>query len=187
MPDNVYYAAATLDGFIAEPEEKLDWLNEFEGAGYAGAKEDIGDAGDGFPAFIEGIGALVMGAKTYEFMFEYGEWPFGERPSWVLTHRELEPLTSAPDLRFASGEVGELDAEIKDAAGGRDVWVVGGGDVASQYVAADLLDRVQLTVVPIVLGSGLPLFARPIARPLRLLGVEPFASGMAGLTYEFVR
>ncbi len=99
----------------------------------------------------------------------------------------LEPLTAAPDLRFASGEVGELDAEIKDAAGGRDVWVVGGGDVASQYVAADLLDRVQLTVVPIVLGSGLPLFARPIERPLRLLGVEPFASGMAGLTYEVAR
>lgn len=186
MARNVYYAAASLDGFIAEPEEKLEWLTGFEGAGYAGG-EDVGDALDGAPAFFESIGALVMGSKTYEFMCAHGEWPYGERPSWVLTHRRLEPMAAAPDLRFAAGEIAELDAEIKATAAGRDVWVVGGGDLASQYIAAGLLDRVQLTVVPVVLGAGLPLFAQPIERPLRLLAVEPFASGMAGLTYEVVR
>lgn len=186
MSRNVYYAAATLDGFIAEPEEKLEWLTDFSGAGYGGP-EDLGDALDGFPAFLEGIGALVMGSKTYEFIRGHGNWPYAERPSWVLTNRDLEPIDAAPDLRRACGDVAELDTEVKEAAGGRDVWVVGGGEVASQYVSAGLLDIVEVTVVPITLGSGLPLFARPLREPMRLLAAKPYASGMAGLTYEVVR
>ncbi|MBA2514003.1 MAG: dihydrofolate reductase [Solirubrobacterales bacterium] len=129
MAANVYYAAATLDGYIAEPEEKLEWLTGFEPAGYAG---DAGAALDSIPAFIETVGALVMGSKTYEFIREHGSWSYGDRPSWVLTRRELEPMEAATGLRFASGDVAELDEEIRAAAGKRDVWLVDGGDVASQ-------------------------------------------------------
>lgn len=186
MAANVYYAAASLDGFIADPDENLEWLTGFEPAGYADG-DGAGAAHDSIAAFIETIGALVMGSRTYEFILAHGSWPYGERPSWVLSKRELEPIEATSGLRFASGDVAALDAEIRAAAGDRDVWVVGGGDVASQYVAAGLLDRVRVTVVPITLGAGLPLFAAPLDRPMRLLDVTPFANGMVELSYEIVR
>lgn len=186
VADNVYYAAASLDGFIADPAENLEWLTEFEPAGYTGG-DAAGEPDDAITAFIETVGALVMGSRTYEFILAHGSWPYGERPSWVLSSRRLEPIEAASGLRFASGDVSSLDDEIRAAAGDRDVWVVGGGDVASQYVAAGLLDRVQVTVVPITLGAGLPLFAEPLLAPLRLAGVTPFANGMVELSYEVVR
>lgn len=177
----VYYTATTLDGYIADPEETLTWLTGFEPAD--------GNAGDGlplkdtYPAFFEGIGALAMGARTYEFIRKADYWPYGEMATWVYTHRELEPIERAAGLRFASGEVAADHAEQVDAAGGKDVWIVGGGDLASQYAAAGLLDLVRVTVVPIALGEGSPLFARPLAKPMRLLDTTPYANGMVELSY----
>jgi len=185
MAKNVYYAAMSLDGYISEPEEELTWLTEFDGPGYAGS-DDAGGALDDIKRFVAGVGAIVMGSRTYEFLRKHGQWPYEERPSWVLSSRELEPM-DAPDLRFASGDVADLDAEIREAAGDGDVWVLGGGDVASQYVSAGLLDIVEVTVVPVILGDGFPLFTESIAAPMRLLKVTPFDSGMTGLRYEIVK
>ncbi len=128
-----------------------------------------------------------MGSRTYGFLLEHDAWDYDERPSWVLSSRKLERLESAPDLRFASGDVADLDAEIREAAGDRDVWILGGGDVASQYAAAGLLDIVELTIVPVILGDGFPLFPKPITEAMRLLEVQPFASGMAKVKYEIPR
>ena len=182
MAGTVYYAAMSLDGYIAEPEEKLDWLTEFEGPGYAGA--DGGDVAASYPAFMEGVGALVMGSKTYEFIL--GEkWMYGDLPVWVMTSRDLPAIEGAGGLRFASGPIADLHDEMMTAAGGKDLWVVGGGELASQYLDAGLLDIVRVTVVPLVLGDGLPLFAGPVP-PMKLLGVTPFDNGMVELTYEIV-
>ncbi len=181
----VYYAAMSLDGYIAEPEERLGWLTNFEGAGSAIGEGD--PTGDSYEAFFEGIGALTMGSKTYEFLVRENVWPYGDMPAWVYTSRELPPIEKAGGLRFASGDVAADHAEQIEAAGGKDLWVVGGGDLASQYVAAGILDLVRVTVVPVALGAGLPLFAEPLPKPMRLLDVTAFSNGMVELAYEVAR
>lgn len=182
MAQTVYYAAMSLDGFIAEPEEKLEWLTAFEGPGYGG--EMAGSVEDAYPAFMEGVGSLVMGSKTYEFML--GEtWPYGDMPAWVFTHRPLPLIEGAGGLNFVAGSVAEIHEEMLAAAGGKDLWVVGGGDLASQFVEAGLLDLVRVTVVPLVLGAGLPLFAEAVPA-MKLLGSMPFDNGMLELSYEIV-
>jgi len=183
----VYYAAMSLDGFIAEPEEKLEWLTSFDGPGYAGASEGKGASPieKSYPEFMEGVGALVMGSKTYEFIL--GEtWMYEDLPVWVMTSRDLPAIDGATGLRFASGPVADLHAEMIGAAGGRDLWVVGGGDLASQYIDVGLLDLLRVTVVPTILGAGLPLFAGPVP-PMKLLGTTPFDNGMVELSYEIAR
>ena len=181
----VYYAAMSLDGYIAEPEERLGWLTGFEGSGSAiGEGNPIADS---YPAFFEGVGSLAMGSKTYEFLLREDAWTYGDMPTWVYTSRELDRFEQAGGLCFASGDVAADHAEQIEAAGGKDLWVVGGGDLASQYVAAGLLDLVRITVVPVILGSGLPLFAEPLPKALRLLGSTPFANGMIELSYEVAR
>jgi dihydrofolate reductase len=181
----VYYAAMSLDGYIAEPAEQLDWLTGFEGAGSAvGEGNPIADS---YPAFFEGVGALSMGSKTYEFLLREDVWPYGDMPAWVYTSRELAAIERASGLRFASGDVATDHAEQLAAANGKSLWVMGGGDLASQYLAAGLLDLVRLTVVPIVLGEGLPAFAQPLPKPMRLLATRPFANGMVELSYEVAR
>src|SRR6478609_5677459 len=107
----------SLDGFIAEPEEKLEWLTGFDGPGYAGASADEGASPmeKSYPAFMEGVGALVMGSKTYEFLLDL-QWAYGDMPVWVMTSRDLPMVEGATGLRFASGAVDELHAEMIEAA-----------------------------------------------------------------------
>lgn len=184
MARTVYYAAMSLDGYIAEPAEKLDWLMGFEGQDYEGPGTQ--PISEDYPAFMEHVGSLVMGSKTYDFIVDE-KWAYGETPTWVYTRRDLPAIEGATGLSFTSGDVADLHGEILAAAGGKDLWVIGGGDIASQYVAAGLLDLVQLTVVPVILGDGLPLFAEALPKPLRLIESHPFDSGMARLGYEVVR
>ena len=178
MAKTQYFCAATLDGFIADSDDRIDWLQGFE-SGYAGPGEKVLDA---INSYIEGVGALVMGSSTYEFILGH-DWPYGERPTWVLTSRELPP-TEGADIRFRNGPVADIHPEMVSAAGDRDLWVVGGGPVASDLVDAGLLDELLLTLVPVVLGSGKPLFSRPIERGMTLLGSRPFANGMIELRFS---
>jgi dihydrofolate reductase len=177
----VYYAAMSLDGYIADPEEGLDWLMGFEPTGYGGEGEAGGNT---FDDFFGGVGAMTMGSRTYEWIGDHVAWPYGDTPSWVYTSRELEPLDGAGKVSFTSGPVGELHGEQLEVAAGRDLWVIGGGNLASQYVAAGLLEAVRLTVVPTILGGGYPLFDEPLPRPMRLMAANPLASGMLDLSYE---
>ena len=178
-----YYAAATLDGYIADESDGIDWLQTYD-EGFAGSEDSVGDA---MSSFMDEIGSLLMGSATYEFILEHGSnWPYGDRPTWVLTSRELREMEGA-DLRFYDGDVDEVHGDALAAAGGRDLWVVGGGSVASQIEQAGLLDELQVTVVPVILGSGKPLFAHPPAKPMKLLGTRAFSNGMTELTYALSR
>ena len=153
MPDTVFYTATTLDGYIADEHDSLAWLFE----------QDIEETGPGaYAEFIAGIGAVVMGATTYEWLGEHlsstGEaWPY-DMPSWVFTHRDL-PLLGG-DVRLVSGDVREHHAAMLASAGGRDLWVVGGGDLAGQFADHGLLDRMIVSIAPVTLGAGRPLFPR---------------------------
>ena len=182
-----YYAAQTLDGYIAESDDTLDWLLKYEGH-YDDADSDADQAG--YDAFYEGVGALVSGSVTYEFVLDHlSEWPYAGKPYWVLTSRELpKPEGEGVDVRIVSGEVPDLVDEMLDSAGDRDLWIVGGGNVASQFADHALIDTVEATVVPVVLGEGKPLFDRRLSgAPMQLRSVTTHSSGMVGLTYEVKR
>lgn len=181
-----YYCAMSLDGFIAESDDRLDWLRKYEGT------YDAVEAGDGggYERFYEQVGALVMGSVTYEWILgELQDWPYPGKPAWVLTSQDL-PLPEGEDIdvRIVGAPVSELFDEMLATAGERDLWVVGGGNVASQFADHGLIDQVEVTVVPVVLGSGKPLFDRRLpGRPMQLLGIRATPTGMVELRYEVVR
>jgi len=117
------------------------------------------------------------------------EWPYRGKPCWVLTSRDPpRPEGEGVDVRFVQGSVSDLYPEMRAAAGDLNLWVVGGGNVASQFADEGLLDEVIATVVPVVLGAGKPLFDRRLpGGPVRLTGTRAFDSGMVELRYELDR
>jgi dihydrofolate reductase len=192
----VYYCACSLDGWIAAADDNLDWL-----LGYQGSFDDEAaepgpmSEGGAYEHFYAGVGALVMGSVTYQWILDHlgvaggGEWPYAGKPCWVLSSRELRrPEGEEVDVRVVDAPVGELYDEMAAAAGEGALWVVGGGGVASQFADAGRLDEVHLTVVPVVLGAGKPLFERPLpSGAMRLSGTRAFANGMVELRYEIGR
>jgi dihydrofolate reductase len=163
-----YYTATSLDGFIADESHSLDWLFTRD--------QDHGGVLN-YADFYAAVGALAMGSTTYEWVLEHEladkdpadwRWPY-DVPTWVFTHRELTVVPSA-GIRFTSADVGAVHAEMVAAAAGRDVWIVGGGDLAGQFADARLLDEVIVYVAPVTLGSGAPLLPRRVELRLEELG-----------------
>ena len=163
-----YYTATTLDGFMADPSHSLDWL--FTRDQDHGGLLNYGE-------FIAGVGALAMGSSTYEWILahEFADkdpaewtWPY-DLPCWVFTHRELTVVPGA-DIHFVRGDVPSVHAEMAEAAGGKNVWVVGGGDLAGQFADAGLLDEVIVYVAPVTLGAGAPLLPRRLELRLEETG-----------------
>jgi dihydrofolate reductase len=194
MSKTQYYAAATLDGYIAEEDDTIGWLMGYEGS-YEGPDAEPGpmSGGGSYERFYEEVGALVSGSITYEFVLDHmddaSSWPYKGKPCWVLSSRDLPvPEGDGIDVRLASAKVTELHDEMLAAAGDRNLWVVGGGNVASQFADEGLLDEVLLTVVPVVLGKGKPLFDRRLpGGPMQLLGTTVFETGMVELRYAVGR
>ncbi len=155
----IYFTACTLDGFIADEHDSLDWLFEVP----------HGDEDDSWESFIGGIGPLVTGTTTYRWMLDrhFSEHPeqwqefYGDRPLWVFTHQDL-PGIPGVEVHLVSGDVRAVYDELVSAAAGRDVWLVGGGDLVGQFDDAGLLDEVQLGMTPVTLGAGRPLLPRRI-------------------------
>jgi dihydrofolate reductase len=176
MALTVYYVASSIDGFIADAHDRIDWLEQF---GFAAFEDD-------YESFIAGIGAIVMGSATYEFLLKQPnlEWPYPGIPTWVLTHRQL-PVIESSKAVFWAGDIAQLDTKLRETAGDRDVWVVGGGNVAAQFADAGLLDELRVTIMPILVGSGKALLpvARPTA-PLSLLRTTPFEGGAVEHVYR---
>jgi dihydrofolate reductase len=192
----VYYCASSLDGYIAEVDDSLDWLLNYRGIfEHEAAEPDPMSEGGAYERFYDGVGALVAGSATYEWILDHlgvaggGEWPYRGKPCWVLSSRELRlPAGEGVDVRIANASVGELYGEMAAAAGDRVLWVVGGGDVASQFADEGLLDEVHVTVVPVALGAGKPLFERRLPNgAMQLTGTRAFKSGMVELRYEIQR
>lgn len=175
-----YYTATSLDGFIATEDDSLDWLFP------------LGDVNDtSYPTFIAEVGALAMGSTTYEWMLRHAEkvaaetgspWPYTQ-PVWIFTSRVL-PAVEGADIRFAQGDVRPVHAEMSKAAGSKNIWIVGGGDLAGQFCDAGLLDEVIVQVGSVTLGKGKPLFPRRVMNPpLRLVSVRQVGTGFAVTGY----
>ncbi|SDZ03116.1 dihydrofolate reductase family protein [Herbiconiux ginsengi] len=176
MTKTQYYVAASIDGFIADRDNGLDWLMQF------GFEEFTAD----YEAFIAGVGVVVMGSRTYEFLLDDNpeKWPYPDHVSWVLTNRVL-PLIPGGDIRMARGDVTELHEEWVEAAGDKKIWIVGGGLVAAQVADAGLLDEILLTTMPVVLGAGAPIL--PLSGTsgvFDLVSTQLFPSGAIGAVYR---
>jgi len=192
MATTVYYCACSLDGYIADPDDGLDWLTGYQGSFEGeGAETDPMSEGGAYEEFYGGVEALVLGSATYEWILNHldlaggGAWPYRGKPCWVLSSRELRlPEGEGVDVRVADAPVGELYEEMAAVAGDGALWIVGGGGVASQFADEDRLDEVHLTVVPVVLGTGKPLFERPLpSGSMQLAGTRTFRNGMVELRY----
>ncbi len=179
-----YYTAASLDGFIATVDDSLEWLFP------------LGDiAATSYPTFITGVGAVAMGSATYEWMLRHvvgpeakrpEPWPY-QQPTWVFSSRTLPPVTGA-DIRWARGDVRPIHADMVRAAGGKNIWIVGGGELAGQFYDHGLLDELFVQVGSVTLGAGKPLLPRAITNPpLRLISVKAIGTGFAELHYEVPR
>jgi dihydrofolate reductase len=153
-----YYTATSLDGFIADPDNSLEWL-------FSRAREPDGPLN--YDAFIAEVGALAMGSTSYEWILDRYDWPY-DLPCWVFTHRELRVVSDAR-IEFVSGDVAPLHEAMTEAAGGRNVWIVGGGDLAGQFADAGLLDEVIAKIAPVTLGGGAPLLPRRLELSLEEL------------------
>jgi dihydrofolate reductase len=155
-----YYTATTLDGFIADPNNSLDWLF---------TRQQEPDAPLRYETFIKDVGALAMGSTTYEWILDHEfknkvpaewKWPY-EIPGWVFTHRDLRVVPDA-SVEFTSDPVETVHARMVEAAGGKNVWLVGGGDLVGQFAEVGLLDELIVYVAPVTLGAGKPLLPRHV-------------------------
>ena len=172
----VYYAALSLDGRIAGPDHDLSFLRTIS----------RGPNGD-YERFYEGVDSLLMGAGTWEFMVRHGSWPYAAKPTWVVTHAEgLAELPGAGDepIEPFAGDVREL-VGLVESRGFKRTWLVGGGDLAGQLLAADLIDELILTFAPTFVGRG-PALADgdfPL-RKFRPVETTPYGEDAVRIRYE---
>ncbi|HEX6059937.1 MAG TPA: dihydrofolate reductase family protein [Gemmatimonadaceae bacterium] len=179
-----YYTASSLDGFLADEHHSLDWLFQF-------GTEPGGDYAD----FIGAVGALAMGSATYEWLLRNEihkdparprPWPYTQ-PTWVFSSREL-PAVPGGDIRFVRGDVRPVHRAMVEAAAGKNVWLLGGGELVGQFHDHGLLDEIVVTFASVTLGAGAPLLPRRIVTPpLRLVSAEAWGAGFAQLRYEVRR
>lgn len=171
----VYSAAVTLDGFIADERGGVDWLHAamVPGEGY------------GLREFMASIDAILMGSRTYEKSLEMGGGGFGpSTPSWVFSSRSLP---SSNGMSITNADPREIVASLP-ALGIRRAWLMGGGRLASSFLAAGLIDEIALGVMPVVLGRGIPLFDGGIpVTSLTLVETTPYKGGAIGLRYSVGR
>lgn len=176
-----YYTACSLDGFIATLDDSLEWLFS------------LGDVEEtSYPEFIREVGALAMGSATYEWMLKNvvgpeaknrQPWPY-QQPAWVFSTRTL-PRLEGVDIRFVRGDVRPVHAQMAAAAAGKNIWLVGGGELVGQFHDHGLLDELFVQIGSVTLGSGKPLLPRSITNPpLSLLSVKQVGTGFAELHYE---
>lgn len=169
------FLAVSLDGFIAGPNDELDWL---PGHGEGGSE-------DTFTPFFAEIGAMLMGRRTFDVVSGFdGEWLYGETPILVASSRPFE--TKQQSVRRVYGPIVEMVEEARRVAGDRDVYIDGGALFRSA-LEAGLVDEITLTVIPVVLGAGIPLFADTGRKKLSLVSTREIGAGMVQLRYRFRR
>lgn len=177
----IYYTASSLDGFIATTDHSLEWLLQFGAV-----------PGGDYEQFIAGVGAIAMGANTYRWLLAHqvlpaggppSPWPY-QQPTWVFTSNKQQEVPAA-DIRFVSGAVPPALRQMQQAAAGKDVWIVGGGELAAQFHDAGLLDELNVTYAPAILGAGAPLFPRVLTYPrLKLLEARSYGGVFVQARYS---
>jgi dihydrofolate reductase len=170
MSKTQYYTATSIDGHIADLNNSLDWLFEVES-----------ERSFEFSTFFADVGAFAMGATTYQWVLDHEgvldqpqnwhRW-YGDTPCWVFTHRDL-PRVPGANISFVSGDVRPVHEAMVSAAQGKNVWLIGGGELVGTFADRGLLDEIILGVAPVTLGAGAPVLPRRLSSSqLRLSTVE---------------
>lgn len=175
MGQVVLYIAASLDGYIADEDGGVEWLETFEDT------YDSGEPGGSFEEFFEDVDCIVMGANTYEQVLEFEAWPYGEPPTVVTTHRDLPRMNE--HVEFDDREVEQL---VQNVTGRHEfVWLVGGAALARSVLCEDLINEIRLSIIPTLLGNGIELFGGSgIERALHLTNETAYDNGIVELQYE---
>lgn len=164
----ILYIAAGLDGYIAGPNGEIDWLPIGQDYGY---KE-----------FVAGIDTLLMGRKTYELMLTFGWWDYPGMKAYVFTRRP-DRMEKDENVIFTADDPAGVVAEIRKTPG-KDIWLVGGGEVVKAFLDQGLIDEAVIAIVPIVLGDGIPLFPKGARRTtFKLTELKKFDSGLVMTKY----
>jgi dihydrofolate reductase len=173
MPEVVYSVASSLDSYIATAEGSVDWLAQFHSA----------DADNGAGDLEGSVDALLLGSHTYEFALGLGRWPSPDKPSWVFTKRDLRVLH--PSIALTSKSPAEV-VRLLGSRGVRRAWLMGGGQLAASFHSAGLITRYIISIFPVLLGSGIPLFAPHSCGldSLHLVEAKPLSNGIVRLTYD---
>jgi dihydrofolate reductase len=170
MPLIRVYIAQSVDGYIATPDGGIDWLRPFDTVDY------------GYEKFIAEIGTVVMGRASYDLARSFGDWPYPNARSLVVTSRRLDD-DAPPSATRVPADFTKLTAALR-AAGGKDAWVMGGAQTIHSFLEAKAIDRIDLFTVPLLLGDGIPLFRK--GRPeltLKLAGTQSYDKGLSRQSY----
>ncbi|OHW62943.1 dihydrofolate reductase [Andreesenia angusta] len=171
--DIVLYIASSLDGYIARVNGAVDWLNESEGSPGVESSYD---------AFYSTVDTVIMGRNTYNQItreLSPGYWVYEGKKCYVATRENLKPDGL---VEFISDDIVEFAKELK-GQDGSDIWLVGGSKLVDQFVKQNLIDKYIVTIIPTILGEGIPLFVKGNPEiKLKLTNVVEF-DGMVELTY----
>ena len=168
------FIGTSLDGFIARVDGGLDWLPEDGGEEH------------GYEAFMATVDALVIGRNTYETVLAFDEWPYGEKPVYVLSTRSLKPPPSNARMEQLSGDPHDIVRQLEER--GVDHIYVDGGITIQGFLRAGLIQRLIITRIPVLLGGGIPLFG-PLSHDVRLehVSTRSYPSGMVQSEYLVVQ
>jgi dihydrofolate reductase len=169
----IYFAAASLDGFIADKNDSLEWL-------FKNGPVDISFIDE----FLETVGSIAMGSSTYKWLVENnkGPWPY-KVPCLVFTHKKLQLINGA-DVRFVDGEVLPLHQELVNLANGKNVWLMGGGDLVGQFFEKGLLDEMHIQTVSVFLNEGKKLFSRRTEKAFKIKEIRQRGDTCVEVIYQ---
>ena len=169
----IVHIATSADGFIARPDDDLDWLTS----------RPAPDGFYGMNAFMKTIDATILGRKTYDMSLRLGAKFDEKRPTFVFS-RQAAAADSPPGVEFVKGDVGTFAKRLREQPG-KDIWLMGGGEVIASFLDAHAIDEFVISVVPVFIGEGIPLIApRHRHVPLELQSVERFEDGLVQLHYR---
>ena len=174
------FIATSLDGFIARTSGEIDWLEN--------ANANVPEGEDcGYYAFMKSVDTLVMGRKTYEQILSFGQWPYGSKPVIVLSSQQIEiPSPLVQTVSHSSESPQQLCDRLVQEVTQR--LYVDGGVTIQKFLAAGLIDNITITVIPVILGRGIPLFGEVIRDiPLKHIVTKTYSFGFVQLTYEVIK
>ena len=178
MPEVILYIASSVDGYIARSDGAVDWLDEFA------AEEDCPGEDLGYEQFYAGICTVLMGRTTYEQVLTFDvDYPYRGRAGYVFSNTRSGQRDE--NVEFVDGDdIPRFVAHLKETSA-KHIWLIGGGQLIQEFLRYDLIDRITMTVLPVILGEGIPLFPQPTPRiDLELVENRSFSSGTVQLTYR---
>ena len=161
-----YYVASSLDGYIAKEDGDVSWIDDL------GISMEDTD----YEEFFSSVDALVMGRKTYEFIYEYGSWPYGDKPVWICTSNEIQLIDGC---NLQGGSSPEDVCSAANEKGIKHLWLVGGGKLATSFIEKSIPIHLSICQMPIILGSGIKLFSS-LKSPVNVekVSIQPHKSGL---------